>query len=243
MPKLNQILAIEKGVKNDAFLAITDVHQRLQKATLLAGISRTYRPRDEDGEQLPPESTRVQLNADDAIKTVAVTLAKLFDVTATKEWTNSHAKADVVVDGQTLVTGAPATFLLFLEKQIVDLHTFVAKLPVLDPSETWEYDLTTACYATPVTQTVRTKKIPRNHVLVEATKDHPAQVQVYTEDIGVGTWNTVKFSGALPARQVNDLRARLEKLQQAVKFAREEANSVAAQEQKVGATILDWLFV
>ena len=49
-------------------------------------------------------------------------------------------------------------------------------------------------------QTLRTKKVPRNHVKAEATEKHPAQVEVYYEDVAVGYWTTVKFSGALPAQ-------------------------------------------
>jgi hypothetical protein len=242
MPKLNQIIAIEKGVKTGAFGALTEAHQQLQKSALLAGISRTYRPRDEEGEQLPPEATRVQLRAEDAIRTVSAALAELFDVTATKDWANTQAKADIVVDGRTLIGGVPATYLLFLEKQLVDLHTFIAKLPVLDPSEEWQYDASADTYATPPVQTVRTKKIPRNHVKAEATREHPAQVEVYYEDVAQGTWSTIKFSGALPAQRVNTLLARVEKLQQAVKFAREEANSMEVEQQKVGERLLAYLF-
>ncbi len=55
----------------------------------------------------------------------------------------------------------------------------------------------------------------------EATDKHPAQVGVYYEDVAVGFWRTVKFSGALPAKRVGELLERVEKLQQAVKFARE----------------------
>ena len=118
----------------------------------------------------------------------------------------------------------PVTYLLFLEKQLVDLHTFVKKLPVLDAAESWTFDESADCYATEPVQTVRTKKVPRNHVKAEATEKHPAQVEVYYEDVTVGYWKTVKFSGALPAKRVNELLERVEKLQQAVKFAREEAN-------------------
>ena len=32
----------------------------------------------------------------------------------------------------------------------------------------------------------------------EATEKHPAQVETYTEDIKVGEWTMVKFSGAIP---------------------------------------------
>jgi hypothetical protein len=240
--KLNQIIAVEKGVKSRSYQDLTEAHHALQKQTLLSGIARTYRPRDEEGEQLPPESTKVQVKAQDIIRQTVDVLTKLFDVTATKDWANCKAKADVVVDGQTLLKDVPATYLLFLEKQLTDLHTFVKKLPVLDASETWTFDASADCWATEPVQTLRTKKVPRNHVKAEATDKHPAQVEVYYEDVTVGFWRTIKYSGALPAQRANELLARVEKLQQAVKFAREEANSLEVEDIKVGDTIFKYLF-
>ncbi|GAA1695377.1 hypothetical protein GCM10009765_50740 [Fodinicola feengrottensis] len=240
--RLNQIVAVEKGVKSRSFSELTDAHQALQKSALLSGISRTYRAKDEEGEQLPPEATKVQVKSDEVIRQTAAILTKLFDVTATKDWANCSAKADLVVDGTTLVSGVPVTYLLFLEKQLTDLHTFVRKLPTLDAADTWEYDASADCWATEPAQTLRTKKIPRNHVKAEATEKHPAQVEVYYEDITVGTWRTVKFSGALPAKRVNELLDRVEKLQQAVKFAREEANNAEIADVKTGDRIFGYLF-
>ena len=242
MARLNQIIAIEKGVKSRSFQELTEAHHSLQKPTLLAGIARTYRPKDEEGEQLPPESTKVQIKADDVIRKTVAILTRLFDVTATKDWGNCVAKADVVVDGNKLLEQVPVSYLLFLEKQLVDLHTFVRKLPTLDASETWTFDASADCWATEPVQTVRTKKIPRNHVKAEATDKHPAQVEVYYEDVTVGYWRTVKFSGALPAQRINELIERVEKLQQAVKFAREEANNAEVEDQKVGEAVFQYLF-
>ncbi len=91
-------------------------------------------------------------------------------------------------------------------------------------------------------QTLRTKKIPRNHVKAEATEHHPAQVEVYYEDVTIGYWRTIKFSGALPAQHVNEILERVERLQQAIKFAREEANNTETQEQKVGEKVFQYIF-
>ncbi len=242
MAKLNQIIAIEKGIKSEALRDLTDAHQLLQKPALLSGISRTYRPKDEEGEQLPPESTKVQVKAQEVIRTTVEVMTKLFDITATKDWANGLAKADVVVNGNVLLAQVPVSYLLFLEKQLADLHTFVKKLPTLDASETWTFDTSTDSWATEAMQTSKTKKIPRNHVKAEATEHHPAQVEVYYEDVVVGYWRTVKFSGALPATRVNELLDRVETLQQAVKFAREEANSLDVQDQKVGEKVFQYLF-
>jgi hypothetical protein len=240
--KLNQIIAVEKGVKSKSFADLTDAHHAVQKSAPLAGISRVYQPKDEEGEQLPPESTRVQLKTEDILREVAETLTRLFDVTATKDWSNLTARADVTVDELTIARDVPVTYLLFLEKQLTDLHTFVKKLPVLDAAESWVRDDSTDSWKTEPVRTIRTKKVPRNHVKAEATEKHPAQVDVYYEDVAVGYWTTVKFSGALPAKRVNDLLDRVLKLQTAVKFAREEANSVDVLDQKVGATIFGYLF-
>lgn len=241
MPKLNQIIAVEKTVKSRSFQELTEAHHQLQKPTLLNGLARTYRPRDEEGEVLPPESTRVQVRAEEVIKQTADILTQLFDVTATKDWANCEAKADVVVGERVLLKQVPVSYLLFLEKQLSDLNTFIRKLPVLDGSETWNFDPSADAYATESVQTVRTKKIPRNHVKAEATDKHPAQVEVYYEDVTVGYWRTTKFSGALPALRVHELQDRIQKLQNAVKFAREEANSFEVTDQKVGERIFAYL--
>ena len=102
MPKLNQIIAVEKGVKSRSFQELTEAHHALQKPTLLSGISRTYRPKDEEGEQLPPESTKVQVKAEEVVRETAAILTKLFDVTAIKDLANCVAKADVVIDGRAI---------------------------------------------------------------------------------------------------------------------------------------------
>lgn len=162
---------MEKGVKSRAHQDLTAAHHGLQKPASLAGISRTYQPKDEEGEQLPPESTLVQVRAEDVLRDTARALTRLFDVTATEDWANCDARADITVDGR---------------------------------------------------------------VLVEATDKHPAQVEVSCEDVPVGYRTTVKFSDALPARRVNEPLERVEKLQQAAPFAREEANGAEATDQRVG---------
>ncbi|GAA4080149.1 hypothetical protein GCM10022284_15220 [Streptomyces hundungensis] len=240
--KLNQIIAVEKGIKSKSHQDLTAAQHGLQKPALLAGISRTYQPKDEEGEQLPPESTRVQVRSEDVLRDTAATLTRLFDVTATKDWANCEARADITVDGRVLVAAAPVSYLLFLEKQLTDINAFVRRLPVLDAAEAWVQDPSTDSWKTEPVRTLRTKKVPRNHVKAEATDKHPAQVEVYYEDVPVGYGTTVKFSGALPARRVNELVSRVEKLQQAVKFAREEANGIDVTDQRVGDAVFGYLF-
>lgn len=242
MTLLNQIVAVEKPLKATVNREVTDLYKDIQKTAPLNGISRTYVPKDDDGDRLPPESTTVQIKVEDILASLRESLTKLFDVTATKEVANTAAVADVKVDGNVLLKKVPVSYLLFLEKQLNDISTFVAKLPVLDFSESWSYDSNAGAYATAATVTTRTKKIPRNHVKAEATDKHPAQVDVFYEDVLVGYWSTVKFSGAIPADRAKQLADRVEALKHAVKFAREEANGLTVENQYVGSKVFDYLF-
>ena len=120
--------------------------------------------------------------------------------------------------------------------------TFVGRIPVLDPAETWSYDPNIGAWRTEESKTVRNKKVPKNWVKYDATPEHPAQVEIYHEDVLAGTWATVKFSGGLPADEIKALTGRVEKLRTAVKFAREEANGLEVVDAKIGESVFGYLF-
>lgn len=242
MTKLNQILAIEPGVRNQTSRIETDLYHALDKKPLFQGLSRTYTPKDEDGDRLPPESTPVQIKSGDVITELTGALTRLIDLTATKDTTNTVAKGDIVVEGQTFATDVPVPTLLFLEKELEKLAAFIKRLPILDPAQTWNYDPNRGHYVAEPVQTVRTKKTPKNWVKAEATQQHPAQVEVFFEDLIVGTWEKIDFSGALPADEVGKIGLRLEKLRTAVKFAREAANATEVADVTMGAGLLNYLF-
>lgn len=242
MPHLSQIVSIEKDVKEKAASGRAKAEGMFGKSGLYSGISRTYTPKNEEGEQLPPESTSVQVKIKQVLADVRSHMTTLFDTVAMKDYANCHAKADIVVDGVTLLSAVPATHILFLEKQLAELLAFVKRIPTLDASEVWRYDENQDCYATEPVETIRTKKIMQRLIASEATKEHPAQVHVYQEDVPDGRWKTIKFSGAIPTREVNDIIARIEKVQMAVKFAREEANRSEVKAQKTGEPLLKYIF-
>lgn len=242
MAKLNQIIALLNGKKTKTQKALTEIYHNLQKNTLFDGISRVYNPLDELGETQPPEKKLVQYKVSEALQTAQDVLTDLFDVTATQDYANCKAKADVKVDGKVVLKDVPVTYLLFLEKQLTDLHTFVGKLPTLDPADKWEFSAEADAYVSEKSVRNSTKKVMRNHEKAPATDKHPAQVEVYTEDVKVGEWHTIKFSGAIPAKRKNELQARVEALQEAVKVAREEANLTDVEPVKVGESVFKYLF-
>ena len=112
----------------------------------------------------------------------------------------------------------------------------------VDAAEVWHWDENQACHATTPLETHRTKKVPRVLIKYEATEEHPAQTDVWHEDVVVGFWKTIKYSGAVPAQRRKELLNRVETLQRAVKYAREEANSIEVEDVKVGQKFLDWIF-
>lgn len=241
-PKLNQIIAVVAGKKTQAQKVLTEAYQELQKPALLEGLDRVYKPRNEDGETLPPERKLVQQTVGARVKTVRGELADVYDVVLTQDTANCVAKADVVVDGRVVLKDVPVTYLLFLEKQLTDLETFVSKLPTLDPAEEWSYNPSIDGYTSRPYETLKTKKVMKNHEKAPATEKHPAQVEVYTEDVVIGTWTNVKSSGAIPAQERNRMLTRVRQLQDAVKMAREEANSIEVTPRKAGEAVFDFVF-
>jgi len=244
MTKLHQVLALEKGLKTKREKTMTSVYQLFQKGATgpFLGISRKYQPRDDDGEELPGEDNRVQTRVAEEVAKVSDALTELIDLMATKDAANCGAVGTIEVDGNVLAADVPVTTLLALEKLTVDLRTMALELPVLDPSFTWEFDDATDTYRSEVKQTTRTKKLRRSHVLYEATPEHPAQVESYSEDVIVGDWDTIHFSGAIPASTRNAVVARIEALQKAIKVAREDANETEAPPVTIGAQLLNYVF-
>lgn len=241
MTKLNQIVAVVTGQKSRTEKEITEVYKKVQKEDLFNGLVRKYTPLDEEGEQLPTETKNVQYTAQEAVGEFKTSLGKLFDVVATQDWTNCEAKADVVVGDEVVLESVPVTHLMFLEKQLNDIGTFISKLPTLEAGERWNFSENDDCYVSEVSQNNRTQKLPQTIVKAEATEHHPAQVDVYMKDVITGKWDVTKMSGAMKKTEKKEMLERVEELKNAVKFAREEANDTEVN-KKTSSAILDYVF-
>lgn len=240
--KLNQVLAIESNKKKHHHESISQLHHATQKESLMNGFHRVYEPKDEDGESLPPESQKVQFKYKEVIKEMTEKLIDLIDLTATKDWSNCEAKADVMIDNEVFLEKVPVPHLLFLEKQLEDMRTFVAKIVELDPGENWNWDVNSDQFRSEVVEQTRKAKQKRAIVLYDATTEHPAQTQLIEDDVIVGTWKKTKFSGAIPGPEKKRLLERIQQLSEAVKFAREQANGTEAVDKKVGKKVLGYIF-
>ena len=182
MTKLHQFIALMEAFKAEENRRYDRAYHDAQKPVLFDGLTRTYEPRDEDGEVFPPESTLVQRRASELLTEWRDSMSLLLDAELTQDTANTLAKADVVIDGKTLLKDVPLTNLLRLERNITHIRTVIDALPVLDPSKSWTWDKSKDCWITPPTEKFRTRKIPMNHLKAAATDKHPAQVDVYFED-------------------------------------------------------------
>lgn len=241
--RLNQILAIEKGIKSESYATITGLYQAAQKPALFDGFDKTYQRIDDTDAELPSEQKKVQFTFKQILRSTRKAMSDLIDITARKDWTNCDAKADVKIGDTVLLPQVPATHLLFLEKQLTDLRAMTAQIPVLDPSEDWTPNPNaTGVHRSGITKTHRTKKVQRPIVKYDATDKHPAQTELITEDVLVGYWNLIKHSGAIPEPVRETLIERIDRVLQAVKQAREAANSIdEVAPPSVGDRIFDYV--
>ena len=239
--KLHEVVAVRKGIKSRTYSELTELFRRAQNNDLYNGLSREFLPLDDDGETFPSESKQVQLVAEDVLKRVSKLRTRFLDIEATQEWGNLEARGDVEVDGHVLLVGVPATLLIFLEKELNDLHTFVSAMPVLDESRTWTKDPNSKLFHTAPLRTHKTKKVQRPVVLYDATEHHPAQTQMITEDVTIGHWQTTYQSGALPVPRKEALLERIDGLRNAVKRARSRANDTEVQRRQIGTILMSYL--
>ena len=242
MTKLNQIIAVEKTVKANTENAFTAACHLAQKPDLFSGLTKVYEPLVEDDVQLPGERKLVQAKVGSLLGDVVSALTRQFDLTATKDTANGSASADIVVNGTVLAANVPVTTLLWVEKRLVDIKAFISKLPVLDPAETWTFDNSNGYFASAPLETMRQIKKPVFLTVAPATDKHQAQVVRETEDVFTGKWTTTKLSGAIPTTRRDALLAACNELMEAVKVAREKANSADVTDVHIGESILGYLF-
>ena len=243
MARLNQIIAIANTKKTKVATALSAVHAVLSRPDLFSGLDRKYQSLDDEGEKLPPESKIIQKTASEVIAAAKSELTELLDVIATQEFANGDAKADIVVEGVVIAKQVPVSYMLFLEKQVDVIKGVVQKLPVLTQDVKWNRSVSDSdIFVTDAVTTNRTKKVPRSFTKSPATQYHPAQVEMFTEDVIVGTWSKIDTSSAIPASERDAMLKKIESLREAVKMAREEANSITVTDQKIGKSVLDFVF-
>ena len=240
--KLNQVIGLATGLKSRKEKAVTKLYHLIQKPALFLGRTRRYEAFEDGREnELPAEDQAIQQRTRRILEEAREPWEKMINVVAAQDLANCEARADIVVGETTVVSGVPVTTLIFLEKQLNDLATFVETLPVLDPAEDWTWDGQANCYVSEVKETQRTQKVLQTKIVSEATEHHPAQYEKWSTDVPVGVWKTRLLSGAVEETDKQSMLDRIRRLRDAVIFAREEANLTEAPELKTGAQFMDFV--
>lgn len=237
MGKLHELLAVESELKGEAQRALRRVQSTFDGNKLLGEI-RTYQPMEEGGEVFDDQVTVLATNVADELAMFQAAFGAWIDAAVQKETTNQQTGASIVVGESIQYDSLPAPALLNLESKLAEIRKVYAAIPTNDPRQQWEWDQDQGCYVSRPQTTYRTKKKPKSFVAYEATKEHPAQVEMFTEDMRVGTWTTTVQSGAISPSKKRKLLARIDALARAVKQARQRANDT----DTIDIRVAQWLF-
>lgn len=240
MAKLHELLAVEPDLRSDAARVIKEVSALFRNAPeRLFGTFKSYFKLFDDGDDFADESAEMTSTVGDELDLVASAWGKYVDAALQKEATNQEAEAQLSV-GDIQIT-LPATGLLNLESRLQELRSVYAAIPTLDPKEAWSWDVDQGCYVSGKRTTYRTTKVPLAFEASPATEQHPAQVEIYSEDKRVGYWESKVFSGMLTKEDKRLKLARIDILLRAVKKARQRANDVEVAEVELASKLVDFI--
>lgn len=245
--KLHEILAIESDVANTAKSIMDEAVVTFTKKTdHFAGATRTVTMIDEArSTENTSEEKPVVTTVPDKLAYVGRAVTKFWDTVFTKDLANQNACADLIVNGETLATAVPATWLLGMETKLKAVREMVQQVPTLNPSVSWEPDPVAGknrWRSKQIDTKFRTEKTVRHKVLYDATKEHPAQIERWNEDVPVGRIEIRSFSGMISPAEKSALLARIDTMIRAVKKARQRANSVEVGKEKIAETLWNYMF-
>jgi len=239
--KLNQLIAIAAGQKAKSANALKNAKAILGNASLFEGHTKIYHPYDDEGDALPEDTKKIQTSWADVLADLFAELGETGNVVAGIDQANQTATATITVGATEIAADVPATQLIFLEKQLVEVRKIIAAVPTLDPSVNWTFDESQGYYVSDPVRSIRTQKVPTRFVRSEATERHPAQVDVVAVDKGVGDWITTRISSAMPVPVKRKMLAKIDKTIESIVQAREKANMEEATTRDLLGTVLDFV--
>lgn len=243
MGKLHEILAVETDLKATADKLLKETLNTFNsKAGHFEESDVRFHP---DAETAAPEAPEVKVMVDrvrDKIKYTTKSYARYIDSVFQKESANQKAKADLILEhgAEPLMKDVPATVLLGLETKLKEVRAMYEAIPTLSPGDDWKEDPSTNTHKV-TTERVRTAKVQEPLVIVQATKEFPAQVQVVTKDVRTGKVVTTKKSSLFTPAEKSEVLTRVDTLIRGVKKARMRANDTAVENVHIGQKLFDYI--
>lgn len=247
MPVLHEVIPAREELKGERRKLLDETGNTFGKKTEhFRGHQRDYVPFDESAKDRESEVDRKELDTTVRSKLdyLFEHLIKYWDASAQVDATNQVAKADILVNGRILVAGVPATLLLAMEGELKDLRAVLGEIPTLPPGRKYERD---AALGPNIWRQVdadvsfKQAKVIQSKILVQPTKEHPAQIEKWTEALNVGKYSMRQWFGMLSPSEKSELLGRLDELSRAVKAARQRANTTDVVPFSIGAAIRDYL--
>lgn len=245
MAKLHELLAIMADRAGAAGAILEETKQTfLKRPDHFKGQTRTVNFFDEErSEENTVDTKEFVTTVRDKLDHTASVVGPYWNALLQLETTNQKAVADLVVEGETLAKDVPATFLLGMETRLKELRAVMLSIPTLAPELSWKADddLGTGIYVSTPQVNFKGEKRLGHKVLYEATKEHPAQIEKWTEDKPVARIETVHVSTMLSPADKAAMLARLDKLIAAVKQARQRANGIEVEKVHVAKEMFDYI--
>ena len=244
MAKLHEVLAVEGDLEGTFKKLSLETHKTFSKPALFTGMHKTCEMFNEGDIAPPDEHQEMTTTVREKLEYLAKAGVKYFNTVFSKDATNCVASANVEVDGKVLLENVPATFLLGLENKLKKLREVYESIPTLQQGIKWEKDETLGegVYVSVHPDVkLKTAKQFKHQVLYEATEKHPAQIEKWEEQVPVGQYITNIHSGMFTPARKSEVLGKIDKLIQAVKKARQRANTTELVKRDVGNTIFDYI--
>lgn len=248
MTQLHELLAVEGDLRGEAKLVKEEARIEFTKRTEhFRGTLKRLEMYDEDrkSEELE-ERTELTSTVKQKLDYISKALSRFWDLKLQKETSNQEAKADLVIDGQTFISNLPVTFLLSMEEELKQFRKVCEEIPTLQAGIEWKID---ELVGDDVYQTVypivkhKTEKTIQHKVLVQPTKEHPAQVREWSEDKPVGNYITHQWCGMISSAEKSALLGRIDKMIRAFKKARQRANTQEVSKREIAKVIFRFILV
>ena len=227
---------VEEGIatlsnKDHLFKGLTVV----QKSYETDHNSANYTEYPDKTEQVPVQETVMGKLA--YIKDAAI---EYYDLVAQKDEANTRAKADLIVNGETLISNVPATTLLFLENKLKGFRALIEAAKTLDGAKIWT-PRENGIYAAPEDTKVVKVPVKSHQSIAPATDKHQALVVEVINQVEKATRTSTELSGLITSAAKSNLLKRIDTLINAAKSARQTANNVDVANINIANKIFDYL--
>lgn len=245
--KLHELLAVESNLETQAAKVRSDLANTFEKKRHLFEEKRSlFTPHAEGGQQVVENQSDLQSTVAKELAWVRPHIARSWDASYRVAEANMSARADIVLeDGTVIAKDVPATSLLELQKRMAEMLSLAQAIPTLDPAKGFRPDEQRGqhIYKAREVRKNRTTKQPRVIVKYEATKEHPAQTELFNVDVAIGVIEEQEWSGMMTPAEKADVLDRIEKLARAVRSARSRANEAPVdREKKIADSLLTYIF-